>query len=329
MTQLAPWLKRCYHVAIVQGYAKRFADRLTVRDFSHAPSKSYPSDGLMIQHVYTAERSIVTPRRALREMIDGVRESRYMAYRLAAKGIKAQYAKSVFGMLWDLVDPLVLGLIFYALMKFRVIQPGDTGMPYAIFVIYGLLLYQTFMESLLQTVNIFAQSKGLLTHVKLPPEALIMSIGYRMAFFSLFRIVVMLVFSLVLYGVAQAEGLNSFSPLGFLFFLALYPVVILWGMAFGLFLAPFNVIYNDVGRVTRIVLNPLRYLSPVIWPIPVPLLAYINPVAPLIENLRSLATQNVFETPGPFVGWLLIVTVVFMFSWYVFHVSVPVLAERA
>ena len=46
------------------------------------------------------------------------------------------------------------------------------------------------------------------------------------------------------------------------------PLIILAGMSFGFFLAPFHAIYSDVGRVVRIVLNPLRYLSPVIFAFP-------------------------------------------------------------
>ena len=40
--------------------------------------------------------------------------------------------------------------------------------------------------------------------------------------------------------------------------------IFLAALAFGVLPTPFGSIYNDVGRVTRIILNPLGYASPVL-----------------------------------------------------------------
>ncbi len=282
--------------------------------------------------VYSAESSVRQPGQVFRAMFRGVLQSRYMAYRLCVKDVRAEYAKSAFGLLWDFVDPFIFASIFF-FNEARIISPGAMTMPYAVFVIYGLLLYQTFSESVTMSLDMMKRSKTILTHLKLPPEALILSVFYRVLFNSAFRIMVMLIFSLVLLGKAVEDGQSAFSMVGFVKFVLCYPVLILAGMSFGVFLAPFSVIYADVGRVARILLTPLRYASPVLYTLPTAFpfnwISIINPIGPFIENLRSLATSDtVTDLPGIAIRCSVFL-VVFSAGWLIFHLAVPVLAERA
>lgn len=286
-----------------------------------------------MRHVYTAESPVRRPREVVRAMIRGLLGSPYMAYRLCVKDVRAEYSRSAFGMVWDLLDPLILGLVFYFLAQVRVINPGELGMPYATFVIYGLLLYAAFADSITSSLEVMRRSKTLLTHLKLPPEALILSVFFRMLFNSSFRIAVMLIFSLATHSAAVSQGLSAFSPVGFIKFLFCYPLIIFLGMTIGVFLAPFNTIYGDVGKVVRIILVPLRYASPVLYAIPKAFpfdwIHAFNPVAPVLSSLRSLATANVVDDAGGLVIRCAVFAVIFPIAWLVFHLSIPVLAERA
>lgn len=283
--------------------------------------------------VYTAESEALHPKHVIPAMMRGLYQSRYMATRLVIRDIKSDYAKSFLGLIWDLVDPLVLGFIFYCLMRTRVITPGPTGMPYPMFIIYGLLLYATFMESAMKMIQLVHNAKALLAQLKLPPEALILSVILRVLFNSVFRITVMLFFALLLSAGELEPGLQAFSPLGFIKFLALYPTIILAGASIGLLLAPFNAVFSDVGTALRIALGPYRYLSPVLWPLPATGAWYyanlVSPIAPILNDLRLLATHDLMHEPAGFFIRCGIYGAVFLAGWFVFHVSLPVLAERA
>jgi lipopolysaccharide transport system permease protein len=152
------------------------------------------------------------------------------------------------------------------------------------------------------------------------PEVLILSVAFRVAFNSSFRIVVLIVFSL---------AMGAFSPMGFVKFLACFPLLILAGMALGLILAPFNAIYNDVDRAVRLLILPLRFASPVFFVFASEKLTRANPVAVLINNLRDLATANHFSDSGALALWSAAFALLFLCGWYLFHLAVPVLAERA
>ncbi len=282
---------------------------------------------------YTAESTSRRPGEVLRAMASGVARSRYMGYRLFLRDLRAEYSRVAFGVLWDFVDPLVLGAIFYFLMQLRVINAGELGMPYALFVIYGLLLYRTFSESVTLSLDVMHRSRTILTQLRLPPEALLLSVLFRILFNSTFRVAVMLAFSIALHSAAVADGQSAFSLIGFAKFLVCYPLIILAGMSIGVFLAPFNVIYGDVGRATRILLFPLRYATPVLYVIPT---AYpfnwvnaLNPVTAILSGLRSLATSNTMPDAGDLFARSGVFAILFFVAWVLFHISIPVLAERA
>jgi lipopolysaccharide transport system permease protein len=274
--------------------------------------------------VYSAESQVRYLRQVLRDMALNLYRSRYLAYRLTVREVKGGYAKSVLGMLWDLLDPLVLGAIFYFLMRENIINTSGMTMPYSVYVVYGLLLYQLFVQAAINSVEVIRQSQAILGHVKLPPEALILSVFYRTLFSAAFFIVVMVFFSLLS---------GAISPAGFVKFLVGVPFLILAGMTIGIFLAPFNAVYNDVGRALRIVLMPLRYASPVIFYFPpdsmMDYLNSFNPMSLILVNLRLLAVSDTMaHVPKLAIscGGLFVLGLA---GWLIFHLSIPVLSDRA
>jgi len=299
--------------------------------------------------VYTAESRVRDFRSVVRDMVDGLRHSFYVGYRLCRKDIKAEHNRSAFGIFWDFADPLMMGIVFYFLMKWRVFDAGLIGMPYPLFVIYGLFLYATFSQGITQSLNVLRNSKAIMDHLKVPPEALIMSVFYRVMFDSAFRLLILLAFSAgyvllsanvsgsLAAGFSAAGGgaaEDLFHPLGFLAFVLAYPVLAIFGIGVGILLAPFNAVCLDVGRFVRIVLMPLRYVSNTLFLLPSGTWLYhhlhsVNPVASFIDGMRELATSGAVADPAPLIVWSIVFSAIFLTGWLVFHLSIPILAERA
>jgi lipopolysaccharide transport system permease protein len=274
--------------------------------------------------INTAESQVSQLKDVFRAMIHGLRTCHYAAIRLVTKEIKADYANSKFGVAWDILDPLVLGGIFWFLMHSGVISTGFTRLPHSVFVIYGLFLYQTFADSVAMMTSVIRRSRGLLNQLKISPEALIFSVIYRVLFNSSFRIAIMLLFSLLS---------GAISLPGFLKFLVAYPSLILAGISFGILLAPFQAIYRDIGKVVNITLNVMRYGSPVLFAYtnnpPFNVLNAINPIALILSNLRLVATTNEFPDAAGFGLRLIFFMILILPGWFIFHVSIPVLADRS
>ncbi len=276
---------------------------------------------------YAATSQSRHPATVGRAILHGFFHARYTAYRLALKDIKGAYAKSSLGLLWDLADPLMFGAIFYTLVAAGILHPGEMAIPYALFVTYGMLLYLTFTESLLASLRLFRSSRGLLSHVKIAPEALVLSVFFRMLFNSSFRILVLLILTLMMTSLPPSGIAGKLLDLGI--FLLLFLALIMAGMAIGLFLAPFNALFTDVERVVGLVILPLRFATPVFYTIANTKVILLNPVAMLIVNLRDVATHQGFYAPGALLAWIALFAILFAVATYLFHLAVPVLSERA
>ncbi len=274
--------------------------------------------------VYTAESNATDVRLVLHQMLLGALRGRYIAYRLFVRDVKGDYSRSKFGALWDFVEPLVVAGVFAALYDSGVIQSGEIGIPYPVFVVFGVLMWQTFSEAITYPLDLIRSSRSLITHLRIMPESLLLSVFLRVLFNSSFRIVIML---------AVALAMRSLSLAGVVPFVLLFPLLIVAGMAIGVLLAPFNAIYSDVGRVVRISLRPLMYATPVMWTLPkLPFFSYLgalNPAATMLSNLRSLATSNAFDNLAVFVGTASVLGMIFLVGCFVFRLSIPILTERA
>lgn len=271
--------------------------------------------------VYSAESSVLNFKTVLRDMLRGLMQSRYTAYRIFVKDMKADYMRSRLGVFWDFIDPLVFASIFFTLEKLGVIARGDIGqIPYVVYVVFGFLLYSVYMDAILMPIDILRKSRQILTHVKITPESILVSVFFRVVFNASFRMVAMIGFAI---------GFGAFTIPGLIGFVAAMPLFILCGMGIGIFLAPYHTIYNDVGTVVRIILTPLRFASPVIYALPWPFLYRVNPLAGILDAVRSLATGNTFEHLSATVAWVALHMVLLLVGWFVFHIALPILADQA
>lgn len=265
----------------------------------------------------------VTPSQKFKLMFSSVWPSRYIAYRLFLKDLRSKLARTKLGLVWDFLDPLSMACIFIALYYLGIIRSGQTTISYPSFVTIGLFLYEAYTESCIFSINTISRHKTLITQQPLKPEALLLGNLYRFLFYGAIRCSIILIVLVVL---------GEFNFVGFLIFIALYPTIIIMGMSLGMLLAPFDVLNNDVGRGVRILFNVMRFATPVMWVFPHDKFAWlykINPVASLIDSLRTLAIYGTTPYWQEAALWLLCNILLFFVGWYVFHVAVVLLAEQA
>ena len=111
-----------------------------------------------------------------------------------SKTSSPDYAKSQFGMIWDLVDPLVLGFIFYS-------SCGPGSLPrrhgHALPHLHHLRTAHVchFVEVRHADGDVGARLQIPADPVETAPEALILSVLFRIGFNCFFRLLVMLFFS--------------------------------------------------------------------------------------------------------------------------------------
>jgi ABC-type polysaccharide/polyol phosphate export permease len=273
--------------------------------------------------VYTPESRSLHPGVVAREIIDGLRHSRTVAMRLVTRDIRSEYSVAAFGLIWDVLDPLVLAGIFCLLYQSRVMPTADLPIHYSVYVVFGMLLYQCFVEATLLSMESMKRARTLITQVRVPPEALPMASFFRVCFNSSFR-----------FGVMLAVGLiaGQLNPLGLIQAVLLFPVMLMAGVAIGTLFAPFNSIYSDFGRFIRVLFVGLRFVTPTVFFYSAGSLMntvnFFNPIALFVRNIRSLATQGQWYAPDLLITHVAVLGVVGVIGLFIFHISVPVVAER-
>ncbi len=279
----------------------------------------------MGQQVRTISAASVVrrPSQLVKEVSRGAREGRYLAWRLFRRDLTSEFAGTGFGWLWNFADPLVLAGVFMVLRGGNVIGIEHIGMPFAVYVVFGLSLLQAFTEGLTQPLKVLGKSRQLLTQVQVPPEALLLATMLRLIFDSLCYVPVLLIMSVLM---------DAWSVAGFATFVLLLPCMSLLGMAISIPLIPLNAIYQDIGRFLGTLNRPLIFLCPTFYRPgqDAGIMATINdwnPIAILMNQLRSLAVNGHIpnlQFVGIVVAALLLVAVGVVF----FRLSLPLLIDR-
>lgn len=273
--------------------------------------------------IYSPDSELLSFGKLLRNMWNDLLASRELAWRLLVRNISAQYRQSFLGYLWAFLPPLFTTLVWVFLNSQNILEMGDTGMPYPLFVLTGTILWQTFADALDSPLKIVNESKAMLAKINFPREALILtSIGQVLFNFAV-RLI-LLIGVLAWYEVMPPITI-LLVPFGII-------AMILLGIMIGVMLTPFGILYNDVGRAIAIGTQAWFFLTPVIYPMPQASWAQgvvgLNPVTPLLMTTREWMTTGQ-ATQLPSFLWVVGASLVLMFcGWVLYRIAMPHLIAR-
>ena len=272
---------------------------------------------------YTPESQMRSPLRLIFLMLKDLKSCRELAWRLFIRDISARYRQSILGVFWAFLPPIVTGLIFIILQSKKVVNLGETNVPYPVFVLIGTTIWQVFVDSINAPIKCTISAKPLLAKINFPREALIVSSFYQIIFDLLIKIVV-LIGIFIFFKVQVTSGL-LYLPIAFL-------MLIILGMAIGLFLTPIGTLYRDIGTGLTIVLRLWFFVTPVVYPplktFPYSLLATWNPVSPILVGARDLATKGELLNFEPFLVVSCLSLLGLFVSWIIFKLTLPIIIER-
>lgn len=277
----------------------------------------------MATRVYTPDSPLRSPGTFLVGVVEDARAARLLAWRLFIRDISAQYRQTAFGYLWAALPAVFTALVWFALKAVGVINVQTGNVPYIAYVLTGTIFWQTFLDALNAPLKQLTQNLSMLSRVNIPTEALIAS-GVAQVLFSF------VIKAVVLAAVLAATG----APVRWTAPAALLPGVALlaFGTMLGILLLPLGMLYQDIQQGLNVVVAPLMFLTPVLYPAssagPLGKVMRVNPLTPLFEVLREF----LFGGVGPYVaefGIVFGVTLVLaVLGWLVYRLSLPMLIER-
>jgi ABC-type polysaccharide/polyol phosphate export permease len=172
---------------------------------------------------------------------------------LVVRELKVRYKRSIFGLLWTMLNPLLLMLVYT--IVFTAIMPSSVR-NFSIFLLSGLLPWIFFATAVTQGLFSILGNQDLIRKVRVPQAVFPLSVvGSNLVNFSL-SLAPLLLLMLVL---RQPFGTA-------LFFLPVATfVLLLFTSGVTLLLATFTVFFRDVRHLTEVALQLLLYLSPVLY----------------------------------------------------------------
>jgi len=227
------------------------------------------------------------------EFIRDLVRKRLIIFQLARQDFRNRYVGSMLGLIWTLIQPLVMTLILWAVISLVSKNATVQGVPFVICLLVGMAVWNWFSESLTMTTGVFYEYAFLVKKVQFGIAVLpLVKILSSLAVHGIFLLIVM--------GILLVNGIPiSWYWLQLLYYL-LALVILLQGLSW--ITSSLNVLVKDVGYMVNVLLQFGFWLTPVFWDmsmIPAPYQKYVlvlklNPLAYIVEGYRK---SLLYHTP--------------------------------
>lgn len=225
--------------------------------------------------------------------LDKVRELikyRYLLYNLIIRDLKVRYKNSLLGVLWSLLNPLLMMLVFT--LVFTAMWPADIPQ-YPVFVLVGLLPWNFFTGALMGGTVSISGNGALIKKVYFPREMLPLSAVLSGLVNFLIAFLVLLAFLF-----AYDLGLSRHA----LWVPVILATQVIFTAGLVLFLSALHVFYRDVVMMLDAVILAWFFLTPILYPLewlnerglilgqiePAVVMRWLNPMASIVDAYRTV-----------------------------------------
>lgn len=208
-----------------------------------------------------------------------------LLYELVLRDIKIKYRRSVLGVLWTVLNPLLMMVILYVvfskLFRFEIEN-------YAIYILSGQVLFNYYQMATTDAMVAILGNASLIKKVYLPKYILVLAkilsgaVNLAASFAALMIVIVI-----------------TGGRITLMFFMAVIPLIclIIFAMGIGLILAAYTVRFRDIQHLYSVFCMGLFYLTPVIYPSSIlpeymKQVVYYNPLTRMIEPFRTIVMEN-------------------------------------
>ena len=258
-------------------------------------------------------------------MIQTIKEcsqSRHALRMLLEVEIKNRIHATRLGMLWWVLDPLIL-LAIYTFVIQMVLGRGGPGFP--MFVLTGLVVWQAFAKGISQAAGIFNRYSNLIRVYNTPLVAYVTSAVVSNIFYVLFGVVIVMAFNW------SVVGWHTF------FLIPVIILLIIISLAIALPVACIGVWVKDISLMVTYILRIGFYASPVLYSVEMVMslekiphwakvIYGLNPIGYLITIFRQILLEGQAPDIMSFVVWLFVFLVMIQLGLLLLrrlHNSIP------
>lgn len=236
---------------------------------------------------------------------------RYLMKQLVGRDFKTKYRRSVLGVCWSFLNPLLTMMVQYVVFS-TLFKSGIPNFP--LYLLSGIVCFNFFSEATTMSLGSIVNNASLITKVYMPkyiyPLTRVISstINLLLAFIPL--AVVMLITR------APISWALLLLPVGIFFLFCL-------SLGVGMLLSTAMVFFRDTVFLWSVVSMIWMYLTPIFYPESIiaeqflPLYR-LNPLYQIITFIRTILIDGVSPSPGSYLGALLSAIIPLMIGVWVF-----------
>lgn len=246
---------------------------------------------------------------------------RGLLWQLVLRNVKTRYKRSVLGILWTMLSPLLMMLVlsFAFSNVFRVQQPH-----YAAYALAGLSLWNFFAQTTTGAMSELIWGGSLINKIYLP-RSIFAAVALGTSLVNLLLTLIPLFVVMIITGVPLRPALLVL-PLPIL-------LTAMFALGVALVLSRVAAYFADVLEMYQILLTAWMYLTPIIYPkdiIPQHLrwLFNLNPMYHLIEIFRAPMLAGWLAGPKTVLASVVAAVVALAFGWWYFSRKADELAYR-
>ncbi|GAL83779.1 phosphate ABC transporter permease [Sporocytophaga myxococcoides] len=209
------------------------------------------------------------------------------------RDIKVKYKQAYLGILWVVLQPLFMMMVFSFFFG-KVLRVPSDGIPYPIFVYSGMMFWNIFSSGLSSSGDCLVSNANIIKKIYFPRLVIPISVIFVSVFD--FIITFALFIGLILFLQIKIDYLKFIElfPLAFL-------ITIVTTFGLGTLLSALNVKYRDFKYIIPFLIQATLFITPVIYPIsvlPFPWIKYVlalNPLTGAIALSRAAIAGNVID----------------------------------
>ena len=260
----------------------------------------------------------------LTSIIPGYKRYQFVVSQLVKVDLFNQYKKSYIGLLWLFFEPVYTVIIWIFMHLSGIIEPGESAVPYAVFVLLSTAIWSFFLNSFKATGNVLETNNRLITTARFPYHVLITSkcISYVTTFIIFFGFILIFLFSTSV----TPDWRHLILPF------TLIPLFLL-GATMGLWNSLLKVVAIDFSKAFEYIVNLLKYSTPVIFTPKVEsallqTLSQNNPLSYLIGVPRDILLDTQLYSVLTYIWITIVVAVIFVLTVIYFQRKSKLIIER-
>lgn len=244
--------------------------------------------------------------------IDVIRRYRFLLKQLVSRDFKIKYRRSILGVFWSFLNPLLTMLIQYVVFS-SIFRTSISNYP--VYLLSGIVIFNSLTESSTMALTAIVSNFSLIKKVKVPLYVFPIS-RVLTSVINLFVSLIPLLIVMILTGTSIDYRIILIP------FVLIFLIIFLMGI--GLVLSSFMVFFRDIQFLWSVFLMIWMYATPIFYPAEIipakfAFILKLNPLFYFIYFIRSVILENSIPSIKIILPIILIPIITFVVGLFVFR----------